>query len=237
MLFIRMIIHRPCLLLGVFVLLIACNSDQAGTNQTIIEAQQAIEATTAIPVDTTAEYLLVPEREMETLLTTEEGGILPPPPPPIIKDDLDCILPDDFEEGMDAIVEVPELEEVEEEEEVFRMVEEMPIFSGCDSIHDYRIKKMCGDQKLMKFIYNNINYPSIERGVPIEGMAVVGFVVNKVGKLEDIEVVRNPGGGLGKEAARVVELMNTLPQPWVAGKHKGKPVKVQMHIPIRFNLK
>ncbi|MFK7796250.1 MAG: energy transducer TonB [Aureispira sp.] len=235
-------LHRlQYLLVGIPLLLMACNSDQAANNQTIIEAEHAIEVTTSIPVDTTAEDLLGPEREMEVLLTTEGGDILPPPPPPppppVIKDDLDCVLPEGFGESSKVIVEAPELEELQEEDEVFSMAEEMPIFPGCDSIDDYRTKKMCGDQKLMKFIYNNITYPSAEKGALEEGLAIVGFVVNKQGKLENIEVVRNPGGGLGKEAARVIELMNTLSQPWVAGKQKGKPVKVQMHLPIRFNLK
>lgn len=220
--------------LGIFLLLIACNSEQAVDNKTIVEPPKPVEASTIAPVDTTTEELLVPEREMEVSLNTKKKDIPPPPPPPVIKEEPDCVLPPDFGKGPYVVEELPAREEVEE---IFTVVEEMPIFPGCDSIEDYQSRKRCGDQKMMKFIYNNINYPSVEQEARIEGMAAVRFVVNKEGRLENIEVLRNPGGALGAEAARVVGLMSDLPQPWGAGKHKGKLVKVQILLPIRFKLK
>lgn len=220
--------------LGIFLLLIACNSEAPNETQTI-EPQQSIEATAIAPIDTTTKERIVPEREMEVSLETKKKDILPPPPPPpVIKEELHCVLPPDFDKEPYVFEEPPVLEEVEE---IFTVVEEMPIFPGCDSIEDYKKQKSCGDQKMLTFIYDNINYPTIEKGTPIEGMAVVSFVVNKKGRLENIKVLRNPGGGLGAEAVRVIELMNTLPQPWSPGKNKGALVNVKMNLPIRFKLK
>lgn len=124
-----------------------------------------------------------------------------------------------------------------EESDSSATVEEMPRFPGCEEIEgDAQEKKSCADLKLLKFVYNNIKYPTKALLRNKDGMAVVSFVVTTEGKIEDVKILRNPGAGMGEEAARVVRLMNKLEERWTPGKKDGEPVNVQYNLPIRFKL-
>ena len=77
-----------------------------------------------------------------------------------------------------------------EEEEVYIIVEQMPGFPG-------------GEEALLKYISDHIEYPTmaVERG--IEGRVTVRFVVNKDGYVQDVTVIRGVHELLDKEAVRV----------------------------------
>ena len=62
------------------------------------------------------------------------------------------------------------------------------------------------------------------------------FVVDKEGKVADIKVVRDVGIQCGKEAERVVRLMNEMEERWTPGKQRGRAVNVQFTLPIKFKL-
>jgi len=189
----------------------------------------------------------------------------PPPPPPVIQEvptEAEIELENDFEfvdQSIDAetAVEVPDIvadnsdnkealpppppppppPAEPEMEEIFRVVEEMPRFPGCESIDGtMKEKQACAEKKLLEFIYSNIQYPSIARENGIEGNIVVQFVVDQEGKIGNVEILRNLGGGLGEETIRVVKLMNDLPQRWSPGKQRGKAVKVAYILPVKFKL-
>ncbi len=118
-------------------------------------------------------------------------------------------------------------------DEVFKMVDQMPEFPGCEDVLDPQEHKQCTDQKLLQFIYDNIEYPEEAKDAGVEGMVVVRFVVNKDGSLSDIEVVRDIGAGCGDAVVRVVKQMPR----WIPGKQQGQPVRVQYMLPVRFSLK
>jgi protein TonB len=120
-------------------------------------------------------------------------------------------------------------------EEIFKVVEEMPRFPGCEDLAAAE-RKTCADRKMLEFIYKNIKYPAIARENGIEGTAVVTFVVEKDGKVTDARLLRDPKGGTGDEALRVVNLMNTEGIRWVPGKQRGRPVRVQFNLPVKFKL-
>jgi protein TonB len=155
----------------------------------------------------------------------------PPPPPPapttvieIVEDEKEIeveleILDMDIDE--DTQVEfIEEVREVVDEEQIFTIVEEMPSFPG-------------GDAALMKYLGNNIKYPAIAKDAGIQGTVYVTFVVNEQGLVKDAKVLRSIGGGCDEEAIRVVQSM----PKWKPGKQRGKSVKVQYNLPIRFTLK
>ncbi len=98
-------------------------------------------------------------------------------------------------------------------------VEKMPSFPG-------------GDAELMKFITENIYYPEIARETNIQGTVAVTFVVGKDGKARDIKVIKDIGGGCGKEAVRVI---NKMPY-WIPGEANGHVVNVRFTLPVRFRL-
>jgi protein TonB len=108
----------------------------------------------------------------------------------------------------------------------------MPMFSACDSLTNYELRKPCADQALLKFIYERVKYPTISREGGVEGMVVVSFTIEKDGSLSRLRVVRDIGAGCGKEAMRVVNLFPNF-EP---AKIDGKPVRVEFNLPIRFRL-
>jgi TonB family protein len=89
-----------------------------------------------------------------------------------------------------------------------------------------------GQTALQQFLADNIRYPALARENNIQGTVVLSFVIDKDGSANNISVLRDPGGGCGKEAARVVSLMPR----WTPGQANGKPVRVKYTLPVRFRL-
>lgn len=124
-----------------------------------------------------------------------------------------------------------------EAEEIFKVVEDMPRFPGCEDITTSKEeRRMCANRKMLEFIYENINYPALARDNNIEGTVVVSFVVNKDGRIANAEVVRDIGGGCGAEALRIVRMMNDMPESWIPGMQRGRPVRVLFNLPVKFRL-
>lgn len=102
----------------------------------------------------------------------------------------------------------------------FVVVEQMPEFPG-------------GQPALMKYLRENIKYPTQAKGEKAQGTVVVKFTVNKAGKVKDAKVVRGVHKELDAEALRVISSM----PDWNPGKQNGKPVNVEFTIPVEFSLK
>lgn len=127
---------------------------------------------------------------------------------------------------------------VEKKENDFILVaEQMPRFPGCeDSDEGMDEKEACSKQKLLKYMYKHLKYPAQARQNGIEGLVVLQFVVSKQGRIENLKIVREIGGGCGAAAAKVVSAMNDMLEPWTAGKQRGRPVKVLYTLPVKFQL-
>lgn len=90
-----------------------------------------------------------------------------------------------------------------------------------------------GQDALMKFIAENIEYPPMAREVGRQGRLTVVFVVEKDGSISNIEVPKGLGFGLDEEAIRVVKMM----PKWSPGENNYIPVRVRIAIPIKYVLK
>ncbi len=106
-----------------------------------------------------------------------------------------------------------------EDEQVFFIVEDMPEFPG-------------GDLALRKFIANSVKYPVAAQENGIQGKVYVSFVVSADGTVANTAIARGVDPTLDKEALRVV---NALPR-WKPGYQRGKPVNVSYTVPINFAL-
>ena len=84
-----------------------------------------------------------------------------------------------------------------------------------------------------RYINQNLKYPARARRMGIEGKVYLQFIVEKDGSLIDIKVVRGLGSGCDKEAIR---LLKRAPK-WIPAKYRGKLVRVQRYVPIRFLLR
>lgn len=117
----------------------------------------------------------------------------------------------------------------------FDSPEEMPIFSKeCINSEDLEIRKQCSDKALYTKIYNNIRYPSEARQKNIQGVVEIQFVINKKGAVDSFEIVKNVGGGCGKEALNVAK---TYLRKWaLPGMDNGEPVNTLYNLQIKFLL-
>ena len=113
----------------------------------------------------------------------------------------------------------PPAPEPEVEDKIFMVVEDQPEPPG-------------GMGAFMGYLAKNIKYPAQAKRLDIQGRVFVQFVVSKTGELTDIKVVKGIGGGCDEEAVRVLQ---AAPK-WKPGKQRGRPVKVNMTIPVRFKL-
>ncbi|WP_020571679.1 energy transducer TonB [Neolewinella persica] len=125
-----------------------------------------------------------------------------------------------------------------ESRKVHKVVDQMPIFPGrnCGDQNDYKKRKQCADRAMLEYIYKNVRYPKRARDRNVSGMAVVSFIVEPHGVITNIEVVRDPGSGLGEAAAKTVRKMRKDNLRWEPGLHKGKPVAVRFNLPVKFTL-
>lgn len=168
--------------------------------------------------------------EEEMIPITQQQPPPPPPPPPpqqiveIVEDDeeieeeLEIESTESTEDTQVEIMEMPE-EVAEEEPEVFLIVEDPPSFPG-------------GEAKMFEYLGKNLKYPPMAKDAGIQGIVYVTFVVLEDGDVTDVKVLRGIGGGCDEEAIRVVKQM----PKWKPGKQRGKAVRVQFNLPIRFTL-
>lgn len=121
----------------------------------------------------------------------------------------------------------------EETDEIFYVVENMPLWKGCDKANwTEQQRKDCSNKNLLEFMYKNIKYPDLARENGVEGTAVISFIIEKDGSVSSDSIVRNPGAGIGEEAQRVVR---TFPD-FIAGRQNGKAVRVRYNLPVRFRI-
>ena len=104
-----------------------------------------------------------------------------------------------------------------DEPEAYMIVEEMPEFLG-------------GEEKLMEYVSNSVQYPKEAKEKGVQGIVYVSFIVEPDGNITVVKVLRGIGHGCDEEAMRVVESM----PKWNPGMHHGKPVRVSYTIPIVF---
>ena len=116
--------------------------------------------------------------------------------------------------------------------EVWKIVEEMPRFGECEGLSNESERRTCSDKNILQYIHSKLKYPSLARENGVEGNVVVSFVIDEEGKFTKPKILRDIGAGCGDEVLRV---LNEMPN-WSPGKQRGRNVKVQFNVPIRFQL-
>jgi len=83
----------------------------------------------------------------------------------------------------------------------------------------------------IKTIQKNIIYPETAKNAGIQGRVFVKAFIDEDGNVSRSEIIRGIGGGCDQAALNAVNKVKFAP-----GKQKGKPIKVQVSIPILFKL-
>lgn len=184
------------------------------------------------------------ELEEEIPITQQLQTPPPPPPPPaapeqieVVEDEVEVeetVIESTESDQETEIVEVEEVEveEVEEDIEVpFAVIENVPVFPGCESGNN-DAKKACMSKKISDFVNKKFNTDlASDLGLSGRQRINVIFKIDKTGAITGIRA-RAPHPGLEKEAARVIGMLPKM-KP---GKQRGKPVTVPYSLPIIFQV-
>ena len=185
------------------------------------------------------EALSVDEEDDEEIPITEQLKTPPPPLPPPVAPEIIEVVEDEDEETViestetneEEIVEIVEVEEEFEEVDVpFAVIEDVPIFPGCEKV-DKSQRRDCFQEQMNKHIRKNFRYPEIAQEMGIQGRVYVNFIIAKDGQITNIRM-RGPDKNLEKEAQRIISKLPSM----TPGKQRGRPVRVPFSIPIVFRL-
>ncbi len=136
---------------------------------------------------------------------------------------------DVFPDQIIAIDSIKVEELVEDPEVLFAVIEDVPVFPGCENEPD---KRQCFQTMMMNHIRKTFKYPEAAQAMHIQGKVYMKFVIQKDGNIAEIEILRSPHKNLGDEAARII---GKLPR-MKPGKQRGNAVKVPFTLPITFKL-
>ncbi len=180
--------------------------------------------------DTSMDEVIPPLMQLKIIL----------PPPPAMANEIEIIKEDDLREetliavtepSPDQIIPVDSIivAEIDEEPIIpFAVIEEVPVFPGCENDPD---KRECFRKMIGNHIAKNFRYPEAQQEMGIQGKVFVVFVIQKDGSVGQIQL-RGPDKGLEAEAARIISKLPKM----TPGKQRGTPVKVPFSIPITFAL-
>jgi len=165
----------------------------------------------------------------------------PPPPPPAAPDVIEIVEDEDpIEETIIESTESSEEKEVVKVEDVefvddpvdvevpFSVIENVPVFPGCENKKD---KRACFNTMMQKHIRKNFRYPEIAQEMGVQGRVSVMFTIQKDGSIGNVRM-RGPDKNLEKEAARIISKLPKM----TPGNQRGTPVRVPFAIPITFQL-
>lgn len=177
----------------------------------------------------------------EEVPMTEQIKTPPPPPPPAAPEVIEVV--EDEEEVEETVIESTEtsqeeeiievedveVEEIEEDIDVpFAVIEDVPIFPGCEGASD---KRACFNEMMQEHVRKNFRYPEIAQEMGIQGRVSVMFTIQKDGSIGNIRM-RGPDKNLEAEARRIIERLPKM----TPGKQRGRAVRVPFSLPIMFKL-
>ena len=185
------------------------------------------------------------EELVEEIPITQQLQTPPPPPPPPAAPEVIEVVEDeqeveetviessetDMEEEIVEVEEV-EVEEMDEDIEVpFAVIENVPIYPGCEKGNN-AAKKACMSEQISKFVQKKFNTELAgELGLTGRQRINVIFKIDKNGNITGVRS-RAPHPRLEAEAARVI---NMLPK-MKPGMQRGKAVIVPYSLPIVFQV-
>ena len=126
----------------------------------------------------------------------------------------------EFDESTEIVQQVVVKEEEIVEEEIFVTAETIPSFMG-------------GDLGVFRnWVQKQLNYPPIAQENGIQGKVIIQFVVEKDGRLTNVQVLSTPDRSLSEEAVRVLQLSPR----WSPGKQRNQPVRIKYTLPVDFRI-
>ena len=216
-----------------------------GLNIMLFATWQSLEYKTYDKSDVTIDIVNM-DKELEEDIPIVNINTPPPPPPPPVAINESIQIVEDVVEVEETVIESTEtdqsekisdpvaveevaVEDVEEEVEVpFSVIEDIPVFPGCEHVAKDQ-RKACFQEKIEAHVTKNFTYPEAALDLGIQGKVFVIFVIDSNGYVTNIKS-RGPDKILEKEAERIIGLLPKM----TPGKQRGKAVRVPYSVPIVF---
>ena len=184
--------------------------------------------------------------DLEEDIPITDMNIPPPPPPPpppapevieVIEDEADIeetIIESAEVNQEEEIMEIDEIEEAEEEiaDVPFAVIENVPVYPGCEKKRSNAEKKKCMSENVQKFVQKKFN-TELAGDLGLEGRQriAVQFKIDKNGDVVNVRA-RAPHPKLEQEAVKVVKALPKM----VPGRQRGTAVGVLYSLPILFQV-
>ncbi len=220
-----------------------------GLNLMLFFSWQALEYRTYEKSETEIEVVQIEAEEEEDIPIIQMNTPPPPPPPPaVVQTNIEIV--DDVEEIEETIIESTEISQedavvernivdvgdvhvedyVEDVQVAFAVIEQVPVFPGCEGKSKAETKA-CFEKKIQEHVIKNFNYPQTALDMGIQGRVSVVFIIDNNGITTNVRS-RGPDRILETEAERII---GSLPK-MKPGMQRGRPVKVSYAVPIYFKL-
>lgn len=214
----------------------------------LLIAWQGLEYETVTIEEEPEEVVITNEVVEEEIPITQMLETPPPPPPPppapevieVVENDveIDEVIIEDTETDIEE--EIVEVEDVAEEagpEEViadvpFAIIENVPIYPGCEDMKTNADRKKCMSEKITRFVNREFDTGlANELGLDGRQKINVQFKIDSKGNVVGIQsAAKHPR--LKQEAARVIQKLPKM----TPGMQRGKPVGVIYALPIIFQV-
>ncbi len=161
-------------------------------------------------------FIMKDRRGQSVILTTNESGL---------------VSMDIRKDGVTTSKHNNDLNEIVNDKTVsipFTVVDEVPVFPGCENAED---KRACFNKMMQNHIIDNFRYPEEAQKNGIQGRVNTMLIIQKDGSIGGVRT-RGPDTLLEEEAARIISLLPSM----TPGEHRGKAARVPYSIPITFKL-
>jgi len=126
---------------------------------------------------------------------------------------------------------------IAQEDKIYSIVNEPARLAICEGASLVKKEKeKCSQQRLLRYITENITYPEAAIADSIQGSVVLRFVVKKNGLVGDAEVLRDIGGGCAEVAMAVIDSIRADSVIWRPGVLDSMFVDSYVTIPVRFRI-
>jgi protein TonB len=166
------------------------------------------------------------QREDPTVMKMVDVEAFEPPAPPPEPEEPDPPPP----EEPPVVTEEPAETVLETEEPVEPAPPPPPVDREPQYLPQHRISKP--PEIPTETIRSRVAYPVLANRQGIEGVVYLELFIDETGTVERIEILREPGYGLGEAAAAAFEGVSVVP-----AEANGRPVAVRFRYPVRFELR
>ena len=114
-------------------------------------------------------------------------------------------------------------------------ITEQPLFPGCEKVNAME-KADCSQKKMFDYVAQHLKYPEDMKANKIEGKVYIKFIITDKGYVADVQIQKSLSPSADNAALDVVKGMNDNVGKWIPGTKEGKPVAMEMVLPVSFVL-